>query len=62
MKDRSEAGKFLKEFIVMVKNQFYKNVKVVRSNNSAEFTLGPMQTFYHDNGILRESSCVDMLQ
>ena len=40
MKDRTEASKFLKSFIIMVKNQFDKGVKVVRSDNGAEFTSG----------------------
>ena len=60
MKDRSEASELLKEFILMVKTQFHKIIKVVRSDNGAEFTSGPMCAFYQEHGILRESSCVDM--
>ena len=62
MKDKSEASKFLPGFIAMVRNQFHKGVKVVRSDNGSEFTSGPMQNFYSDHGILRESSCVDTPQ
>ena len=43
MKDRTEASRFLKGFIIMVRNQFDKVVKVVRSDNGSEFTSGPMQ-------------------
>ena len=46
----------------MVKTQFKRTVKVVCSDNGSEFTSGPMQNFYHEHGILRESSCVDTPQ
>ena len=62
MQDRTEASKLLKNFIVMVKTQFNQRVKVVCSDNGREFTSGPMQQFYHEYGILRESSCVDTPQ
>jgi len=38
MKSRIEASKHLKGFINMVKNQFDKSVKVIRSDNGSEFT------------------------
>ena len=62
MHDRTEASKLLKSFIVMVKNQFNKGIKVVRSDNGSEFTSGPMQIFCREHGILRENSCVDTPQ
>jgi len=46
----------------MVRNQFHKGIKLVRSDNGSEFTSGPMQTFYGEHGILQESSCVDTPQ
>ena len=46
----------------MVKNQFNKGVKVVRSDNGSEFTSGPMENFYHGHGILWKSGCVDTPQ
>ena len=42
MKDKTEASKLLKYFIVMIKNQFGKGFKVVQSDNGREFTSGPM--------------------
>jgi len=62
MKDRREASKLLKGFIAMVRNQFHKGIKVVRSDNGSKFTSGPMQEFYYEYGILRESSCIDTPQ
>jgi len=46
----------------MVKNQFSKSVKVVRSDNGREFTSGAMQAFYAEHGIFQESSCMDTPQ
>ena len=46
----------------MVRNQFETSVQIVRSDNGSEFTSKPMQQFYHDHGILRQSSCVEMPQ
>ena len=34
----------------------------MRSDNGLEFTSKPMQRFYHDHGILRQSSCVETPQ
>ena len=45
MKEKGEASKILKEFIIMIRNQFHKGIKVVRSDNGSEFTSRPMQTF-----------------
>ena len=58
----NEASKLLRGFIAMVKNQFNKGVKVVKSDNGAEFTSRPMQEFYLEHGTLLKSSCVDTPQ
>ena len=58
MGERTEVSKLVRRFITMVKNQFSKGVKVVRSDNEVEFTLGPMQEFYLEHEILYESRCV----
>jgi len=55
---RSETSQLLKDFIVMVKNQFGHNIKVVRSVNGSEFTSRSMEKFCRDHGILRLSRCV----
>jgi len=46
MKHRTKASKLLRGFIAMVRTQFDKKIKVVRSDNGSEFTSGPMQEFY----------------
>jgi len=62
IKDRSEASKLLKGFIAMIRNEFHKGIKVVRSDNGSKFTSGPIQNFYYELEILCESSCVDTPQ
>jgi len=62
IKDRSEASKLLKGFIAMIRNEFHKGIKVVRSDNGSKFTSGPTQNFYYEHEILCESSCVDTPQ
>jgi len=61
MSDRGETSQLLKDFIIMAKNQFGHNVKIIRSDNGSQFTSKPMQK-YHEHGTLRQSSCVDTPQ
>lgn len=44
----------------MVKTQFNKQVKILRSDNGSEFTC--LTRFYADNGILHQTSCVETPQ
>jgi len=46
----------------MIKHQFETTVKIVRSDNGSEFTSKPMEQFYQDHGIIRQSSCVETPQ
>jgi len=52
MKEKREVTSILQKFIIMVKNQFGKNVKIIRSDNGLEFKSGPMLQFYSEKGIL----------
>ncbi|XP_061351896.1 uncharacterized protein LOC133296864 [Gastrolobium bilobum] len=56
LKTKSEARKALQNFIIMIENQFQKNVKCVRSDNGAEFA---MTSFYQEKGILHQRICVE---
>jgi len=62
IKEKSEASKFLKNFCLMIKTQFGKCVKVIQSDNGAEFTSGPMKQFYGEEGIIHQTSCTDTPQ
>jgi len=62
MADRGKTSQLLKDFIVMAKNQFGNNVKIVRSTNGLEFMSKPMQQFCREHRILHQSSCVEAPQ
>ena len=59
MKEKRETGKLLKNFVVMVKTQFDKVVKILRSDNGSEFKSGAMKEFYASHGMVHQTSCVD---
>jgi hypothetical protein len=46
----------------MVKNQFNRTIKHVRTDNGQEFLSNNIQIFFHDHGILHERTCVDTPQ
>jgi len=46
----------------MVNTEFETNVKVIRSDNGAEFTSNTMRKFYREKGIIHEMSCTDTPQ
>ena len=50
----------IKNFIVMVRRQFEKNVKIVRSDNGTEFMC--LTKYFAEHGILHQTSCVETPQ
>ena len=46
IKDKGEAINILKNFVAFVKNQFGKNMKIIRTDNGSRFASGPMKKFY----------------
>ena len=54
MKLKSDAREFLHNFIMCVRNQFTKGIKVIRTDNAKEFCW---KDFYDLNGILHQRSC-----
>ena len=59
--EKSEASMLLQNFVIFVKNQFGKDIKVIRSDNGKEFNSRPVQKFYCEKGIIHQTSCVDTL-
>ena len=45
------------QFFKLIKTQFRKSVKRVRSDNGGEFTSNEMVSFYDEEGILLETTC-----
>ena len=62
MKEKSEAGHFLKTFVSMINTQFDKCVKVIRTDNGLEFKSGPMKKFYAEKDIVHQTSSMETPQ
>lgn len=62
MKNKSETSQLIQNFCHMVHTQFNTKVKVLRSDNSNEFSSRSMKKVYAGHGILHQTSCVDTLQ
>nr|GEW25871.1 hypothetical protein [Tanacetum cinerariifolium]GEW79657.1 hypothetical protein [Tanacetum cinerariifolium] len=56
---QSEVFESMKMFLAMVKRQFKKHVKIVRSDNGTEFSC--MKRFFLDEGIIFQTSCVELI-
>jgi len=59
---KGEVASLMQNFVAMVKNQFGKNVVILRSDNGLEFKSEPMLRFYSTKGIIHQTSCVDTPQ
>ena len=46
----------------MVKTQFERDVKIVRSDNGLEFLSRAIKHFYQEKGIMHHTSCLDTPQ
>ncbi|KAJ4751619.1 Retroelement pol polyprotein-like [Rhynchospora pubera] len=58
MAEKKETAELLMNFCKMVKTQFGKVVKCVRSDNGLEFKSERIMQFYSEHGILCQTSCV----
>lgn len=56
--DKSVVSQILKEFILLIKNQFTKTVKVLRTDNGSEFMNRTLASFLAELGIIHQCSCV----
>ena len=62
MKAKSEASQLVRNFCTMVQTQFNTKVKTLRSDNGSEFVSNPMKSFYGEQGIIHETSCIETPQ
>ena len=62
MKTKSEVHSIFKTFYKMVCTQFDCPLKILRSDNGGEFMYGGLASFFADNGIVHQTSCVDTPQ
>ena len=59
LKLKSDTQFVIPTFANMVKNQFNRSIKTIRSDNGTEFYL---KGFFHSNGILHQLTCVETPQ
>ena len=59
MKSKSETRELIKGFCLYVSRQFDKRVKCICSDNGLEFA---MTDFYHTQGIIHETTCIETRQ
>ncbi|CAJ2665883.1 unnamed protein product [Trifolium pratense] len=59
MKSKAETRHILIDFIAFIETQFYKVVKIIRSDNGVEFSI---PSFYSSRGIIHQTSCVETPQ
>jgi len=59
MKNKIETRSLLDSFVNYVKKQFNKCVKIMRTDNGAEFDY---KNLYNSFGILHQTSCVETPQ
>ena len=52
---KSETQIYLKNFFAMIKTQFQRSIKKIRSDNGLEFIS--MSHFFNDHGILHQRTC-----
>ena len=57
LKHKSEVFENVQEFVNLIKNQFDKNVKILRRDNGTEFVNKQMEIFCKTKGIIHQTSC-----
>ncbi|RDX82107.1 hypothetical protein CR513_37145, partial [Mucuna pruriens] len=62
MKHKYEVYQIFVDFFHLVKNQFNKSIKRLRSNNGTEFVNLEFSKFLKDNGVVYELTCVNTPQ
>jgi GAG-pre-integrase domain/Integrase core domain len=58
LKNKDEVPNVFQIFFKMVKTQFEKDIKMVRSDNGREYINQNLQIFFSEKGIIHETSCV----
>ncbi|RDX97959.1 hypothetical protein CR513_19193, partial [Mucuna pruriens] len=62
MKYKYEVCQIFVDFFRLVKNQFNKSIKRLRSDNGIEFVNLEFSKFFKDNGVVHELTCVNTSQ
>ena len=62
MKEKSETFFIFKQFHLMIQTQFNSKIKIVRTDNGAEYFSNILGSYFKDNDIIHHSSCVNTPQ
>ena len=62
MKAKSETFFIFKQFHLMIQTQFNSKIKIVRTDNGAEYFSNILGSYFKDNDIIHHSSCVNTPQ
>ena len=62
MKDKSETNHIFQAFHKMIQIQFQANVQVFKTDNACDFFNSILGPYFKSNGIVHQSSCVDIPQ
>lgn len=62
LRHKSDAYDVINNFVFMANTKFEKQVKIIRSDNALEFDDHQYIQFFHEKGILHQTSCVDRPQ
>lgn len=57
MKQKSEAGKIIQNFVLFIRNQFNTTIKTLRTDNGMEYLDKTVQVFLVSQGIHHQTSC-----
>ena len=58
--DKTKVECVLRDFLAMVKRQFNKAMKIVKSDNGTEITC--LDNYFDENGIIHQTTCIGMPQ
>ena len=62
LKNKSDSFETIKNFCVYARNQFDRNVRIIRSDNALEFKDKDCVSLFTEKGIIHQTSCVDRPQ
>jgi Integrase core domain len=62
LKTKGEVASVIKSFYKLIKIQYGKEIRVLRSDNGGEFLNRELKDFFREKGIIHQTSCVNTPQ
>lgn len=57
MHSKLDVLQMIKNFVALIKNQFFANIQIVRRDNASDFFKYKCTNFFDTLGIIHQSSC-----